>query len=267
MKRVSGQILFFGCIVGFFLMTVPASGLSPEEKGLQIARQASEKDDGFGDSTAEMEMILRNLQGEESHRKIRVRTLEVPEDGDKSLTIFDTPKDVAGTAFLSFSHKVGDDDQWLYLPALKRVKRITSRNKSGSFMGSEFSYEDIASQEVEKYIYRWLRDEAWDGTDCFVIERRPVDKENSGYLRQSVWLDKAELRTQKVEFYDRKESLLKTLTFHGYQKYKDRYWRPDRMFVVNHQNGKSTELLWSNYRFGTGLSARDFDESALKRVR
>ena len=200
-------------------------------------------------------------------REIRVRVLEVEGDGDNSLTIFDTPKDVKGTAFLNFTHKAGDDDQWLYLPALKRVKRISSRNKSGSFMGSEFAYEDISSQEVEKYTYRWIRDEAYDGEECFVVELYPVDKEYSGYTRQVTWIDKEDYRTLKVEYHDRKDSFLKALTFKGYKKYLDRYWRADEMHMVNRQTGKSTRILWSNYEFRTGLKDSDFDKNSLKRVR
>jgi len=244
-----------------------AAAESPEEKGLAIAREADRRDRGFKDFTANLLMVLKNRQGQESLRKIRIRTLEVEGDGDKSLSIFDNPRDVKGTAFLTFTHKVGDDDQWLYLPALKRVKRISSRNKSGSFMGSEFAYEDISSQEVEKYTYKWIRDEVHDGQECFLIERYPVDKKNSGYTRQVTWIDKKEYREWKVEYYDRKDSLLKTLTIKGYKRYLDKYWRADEMNMVNHQNGKSTRLAWSNYRFRTGLKDRDFNKNSLKRVR
>ena len=240
---------------------------SPEEKGLAIAKEADRRDQGFGDFQAELEMILRNRHGQESRRHIRIRTLEVENDGDKSLMIFDTPKDVKGTAFLTFSHKNKDDDQWLYLPALKRVKRISSRNKSGSFMGSEFSYEDIASQEVEKYTYKWLRDEPFAGHDCFVVADYPVDTKNSGYTRQVTWRDKDEYRLWKVEYYDRKGAKLKTLTLDGYKKYLDKFWRPDTMHMVNHQNGKSTELLWSAYRFQVGLKDSDFNKNSLKRAK
>jgi len=197
---------------------------------------------------------------------VRVRTLEVEGDGDKSLSIFDSPADVKGTAFLTFSHITGLDDQWLYLPSLKRVKRISSKNKSGPFMGSEFAYEDIASDEVEKYTYRYLRDETCEGMDCFVIERRPVDP-NSGYIRQEVWIDKQEYRPQQVVYYDRKDALLKTLTFHDYRQYLDKFWRALRMEMVNHQTGKSTTLSWSDYRFQTGLTDRDFDQNSLKRAK
>ncbi len=254
------------CLLILLGLSLNVAAQTPEEKGLEIAVEADRRDTGFHDSTASMKMLLRNKQGDESSRDIRVRTLEQENDGDKSLTIFDSPADVKGTAFLSFTHKSGPDDQWLYLPALKRVKRIASRNKSGPFMGSEFAYEDLSSQEVEKYTYKYLRDESCDGLECFVIERDPVDK-YSGYTRQVVWIDKTEYRPQKIVYYDRKNSLLKTLTFNDYQQFLDRYWRAHDMFMVNHQTGKSTRLTWRNYKFKTGLTERDFNRNVLKRVR
>ncbi len=237
-----------------------------EERGLEIAVEADRRDIGFHDSKASMKMILRNRQGDESVRVIRVRTLEQENDGDKSLTTFDKPADVKGTNFLSFTHKSGPDDQWLYLPALKRVKRISSRNKSGPFMGSEFAYEDLSSQEIEKYTYKYLRDEEYEGMDTFVIERVPEDK-YSGYTRQEVWIDKAEYRTVKIVYYDRKNTQLKTLTYAGYQQYLDKYWRADEMHMENQQTGKSTQLVWENYEFQSGLKENDFDRSSLKRAR
>ncbi|MGB6972868.1 MAG: outer membrane lipoprotein-sorting protein, partial [Desulfobulbales bacterium] len=212
-----------------FLQPGQSQAETAEDKGLALAIEADRRDSGYGDSTADMLMILRNKHGQESRRNMRYRTLEVENDGDMSLTIFDSPKDVKGTAFLNYTHKLGDDDQWLYLPALKRVKRINSSNKSGSFMGSEFAYEDIASQELEKYTYKWLRDETYENRDCFVTERYPVDKKNSGYSSQVAWLDRDEYRIWKVEYYDRKNAHLKTLTISGYQKYNERFWRPDLM--------------------------------------
>jgi hypothetical protein len=247
-------------------LSFSALAQTPEEKGLEIAIEADRRDTGFHDSTASLKMLLRNRQGDESTREIRVRTLEQLDDGDKSLTIFDEPADVRGTAFLSFTHKSGPDDQWLYLPALKRVKRISSSNKSGPFMGSEFAYEDLSSQEVEKYSYKYLRDEACDGMECFVLERDPVD-ENSGYTRQVVWIDKQEYRPHKVVFYDRKNAILKTLTYSDYQQYLDKYWRAGTMHMENHQTGKSTLLKWRDYRFQTGLSDTDFNRNMLDRVR
>jgi outer membrane lipoprotein-sorting protein len=237
-----------------------------EDKGLAIAVEADKRDTGWLDQKADMKMILRNRQGQQTERAIRTRSMEVQDDGDKSMSIFDSPRDVQGTAFLSHTHAIKPDDQWLYLPALRRVKRIASNNKSGPFMGSEFAYEDIASQEVDKYTYKWLRDEKLDGKDAFVVERTPTYK-YSGYTKQIAWIDKEIYRPLKIEFYDRKGSLLKTLTNHEYKQYLDKYWRAHRMEMVNHQTGKSTTLQWTNFRFGNGFSDRDFDRNSLKRVR
>jgi len=134
----------------FLLQSVLCFAELPTDKGLSIAVETDKRASGFGNFTANMEMILRNKDGRESRRQIRIQAMETENDGDKSLTIFDSPRDVAGTALLTHTHKKGDDDQWLYLTALKRVKRINSRNKSGAFMGSEFSFEDFAGMEVEK---------------------------------------------------------------------------------------------------------------------
>ncbi|MBW2466154.1 MAG: outer membrane lipoprotein-sorting protein [Deltaproteobacteria bacterium] len=263
------SFIWKGTVLCLLILLIPVSvpAENPEEKGLAIAVEADKRDVGYGDSTSDMLMILRNRHGQESRREMRYRTFEVTGDGDKSLTIFDSPKDVKGTAFLNYTHKQGDDDQWLYLPALKRVKRISSRNKSGSFMGSEFAYEDISSQEIEKYTYRWLWDEKCGELDCFVVERYPVDRKNSGYSRQVVRLDKEHYRIRKVEYYDRKNVLLKTLTMKDYQQYLDRFWRPANLYMVNHQTGKSTELQFSNYQFKVGLTDDDFNKNSLKRAR
>jgi hypothetical protein len=255
-------------LLPLLLILLPLSSIAetPEARGLAIAIEADRRDRGWHDQTADMIMILKNKHGQESRRKIRTRAIEVENDGDKSLTIFDEPRDIKGTALLSFSHKVKNDDQWLYLPALKRVKRIASANKSGAFMGSEFAYEDVSSQEVEKYTYKYLRDELLDGQPTFVVERYPVSK-YSGYTRQVAWIDQAEYRVLKVDYYDRKNAALKTLTSTGYQKYLDQYWRAYEMYMINHQTGKSTLLQWSNFKFKTGLTSRDFDRNSLKRVR
>ncbi|MDQ6991839.1 MAG: outer membrane lipoprotein-sorting protein [Mariprofundus sp.] len=255
-------------------VTLTASLMAPalvqaetaEERGLAIATEADQRDNGFVDYKVGLTMTLRNSHQQQTSRSMRNTTREVRGDGDKSMIIFDNPRDVKGTAFLSHTHKLDTDDQWLYLPALKRVKRISSSNKSGPFMGSEFAYEDIASQEVEKYSYRYVGDEVLDGRDCYKVERFPADPK-SGYHRQVAWLDKTELRVWKVDFYDRKDELLKTLTNSGYQQYLNKYWRPDQMDMVNHVTGKSTTLAFSDYHFAIGSNDMDFTSSRLKNAR
>lgn len=249
------------------LMVMPlVQAETAEEKGLAIITETDNRDKGWHDSSADMLMTLRNRQGKESIREIRVKNLEVDGDGDKGLTVFNKPRDVKGTAFLTYSHALIPDEQWLFLPALKRVKRISSSNKSGPFMGSEFAYEDISSFEIPKYSYLYLSDDVLDGQDCFVLETRPQYK-HSGYTKSHVWIDKAEYRIQKIDFYDRKDSLLKIQHFSDYHQYLDQYWRAHTMTMENQQTGKSTTLLWSNYTFQTGLTDKDFEKNDLKRQR
>ena len=211
-------------------------------------------------------MTLRTKQGKESSREIRLKVMEVADDGDRSVFVFDRPRDVRGTAFLVHAHKGEPDDQWLYLPALKRVKRISSANQSGSFMGSEFSYEDLGTLEVEKFLHRYLRDEPCGELECVVLERIPLS-EDSGYSHQLVWMDKEELRSMQIQFFNRREEHVKTMVMEDYAQYLDRFWRSSRITMTNHLTGKSTVLVWSDYAFGTDLDARDFTRTALQRVR
>ncbi|RLA08796.1 MAG: outer membrane lipoprotein-sorting protein [Gammaproteobacteria bacterium] len=251
-----------------FLLLIPfvAIAQTPQERGLEISQQAYDSDLGFHDTTAQMKMTLKNKQGDTSIRYIRNRTLEVTGDGNKSISIFDKPADVKGTAFLTWSHGLEPDQQWMYLPALKRVKRISSKNKSGPFMGSEFAYEDISSQEVEKYTYEYKGDEKINGIECYKIVRIPAYK-YSGYKKSIVWIDKKRLVAIKIVYHDRKDSLLKTLTADGYKQYANKHWRPAKMTMINHQSGKSTVLEWSDYKFKTGLTDNDFRKNILKRIR
>ncbi len=267
MKQKMLSTLFgLGAVALLATAVVFAQGDDAAARGLEIAIEADLRDTGFGDFQANLLMVLRNQHGEETTRDLRSRTLEQEDDGDKSLIIFDSPGDVKGTAFLSHTKRDGSDDQWLYLPALKRVKRIASSNKSGPFVGSEFAYEDISSEEVEKYTYTYLGDDELDGRNHFMVERDPVDPK-SGYTRQVVWTDTEHYRIWKIEFYDRGDALLKTLTLADYNQYLEQYWRADTWEMTNHQTGKSTILKWSDFEFRVGFDDGDFDKNALAKAR
>ncbi len=252
-------------VAGALFATV-SMAQTPEERGLEIATAVQAQDDGFVDSESAMTMTLINRSGKKSTRRMRSRVLEVQNDGDKSMSIFDEPADVKGTASLTHSHATDADEQWLYLPALKRVKRISSKNKSGPFMGSEFAFEDISSQEVDKYTYRYLGDDEFEGRAVHKIEAIPAYK-HSGYTRLINWIDQERMVAVKVEYFDRKDSPLKTLEIDEYERHMDQFWRAGRMHMQNEQTGKSTILEWSDYKFQTGLTDKDFDSKALKRVR
>jgi len=249
------------------LLGAVAIAQSPQEKGRAIAEEADRRDSGWHDNVSTMKMILRNQHGGESERLMRRQALETTAAGrgDKNILVFDAPTDIKGTALLTHTKVLEPGDQWLFLPALKRVKRISSVNKSGPFVGSEFAFEDLVSQEVDKYTYRWLRDEVLEGMATFVVERVPR-YEHSGYARQVVWYDTQEYRIQRIDFYDRKDTPLKTLRYSGYRQYGGKYWRPDVMHMVNQQNGKSTDISVEAWEFQAGLSDPMFTPTRLKRV-
>ncbi|MEM1162933.1 MAG: MMPL family transporter, partial [Pseudomonadota bacterium] len=149
-------------VIGAGFLATDARAETPEEKGLAIAVESDKRDLGFGDFTADGEMVLRDKGGRESRRVFKNMTLERedPAVGDLGVVVFEKPRDIRGTSLLTHANiEPADDDQWLFLPAVKRVKRISSSNRTGKFVSSEFSYEDFGSQEVNDFDYKWLRDE------------------------------------------------------------------------------------------------------------
>lgn len=261
MRRYDMKLFIMTALVTSFVgMTVFAE--TDEEKGERIAREIEKANDGFKGESSGMEMILINAHGDKIARKMEGKIMEQSGDGDRSITIFKYPKDVAGTKMLTWTHKKKDDDQWLYLPSIKRVKRISSRNKSGSFMGSEFSYEDLGSQEPEKYQHKFLADEKLNGRSVWKIQRIPMDK-NSGYSKQILWTDKEYNGALKMEYYDRRGSLLKVAEFKDYKKF-GKFFRPSSIHVVNKQTKKESIISWTNRKLNKKFPKSVFQSSALK---
>lgn len=260
------RTVILALIAGLLLGTAGAV-FAAEDRGFEIAARSDRTDLGFGDSAVDLQMILRNAAGQESTRALRIATLEKPDEtvGDKSLVVFDTPRDIEGTALLSHAKILDPDDQWLYLPALKRVKRISSSNKSGPFVGSEFAFEDFTAIELNKFDYTWIGEEACGELTCDVLERTPR-YENSGYTKQVSWVDQSDFQIRKVEFYDRRGDLLKVLELSDYREYAG-IWRAHKLSMSNVQTNKQTDLLYGDYEFKTGLAENDFVKGRLSRLR
>ncbi len=228
----------------------------------EVAKRSFEKVSGYQSSISETTMILKNAQGATNTRKMRILKLE-GSHGDKSLIVFLYPMDIKDTKLLSYEQIGKDDKQWLYLPALKRVKRISSRNKSGSFMASEFSYEDIASQNYQNYRYQGeAKKVTIHGKSYLKIVRIPKDK-HSGYSKQVVYIDPKTYLAQFGEYYDKNGRLLKKATFLKYRKI-DGIDRIVKMKMSNVQNGKSTLLIWNKDTIHAHLSDSDFSKRILQ---
>lgn len=235
-------------------------------RGLEIALKLRDANEGFVGETSKMKMILIDAYETETVREMRGKTFEVEDDGDKSLMIFESPRDVSGTRMLTWSKREGSDDQWLYLPSLRRVRRISSNNRMASFMGSEFSFEDLGSQEVERYDFKFLRDDKHNGEDIYVLQRVPKDR--SGYSKMVMYISKEKMSPLKIEYFDRREELLKIAEFSNFKKYtiKDKsreMWRSNKIHMKNVQTQKESIFEWENRELGVSLLERDFSQSAL----
>lgn len=255
-------------MLSFLLVVVSRADTEATDKGFEIAARADRTDVGFGKSEVELKMILRNSAGQETSRQVRISTLEKPDEsvGDKSLVLFDTPRDIKGTALLSHAKILDPDDQWLYLPALKRVKRISSSNKSGPFVGSEFAFEDFTAIELNKFEYTFMHVEDCKNLQCDVVERHPR-YENSGYTKQVAWIDQTDYQLRKVEFYDRRGDLLKVLELNDYRQYDNNVWRAHELSMSNVQTKKQTDLVYSDFNFDVDLGDDDFVKGRLSRLR
>lgn len=262
---------FIGLSAGLS-MAIPFLGIraagadTPEERGLRLATDASNRRGGYNDISVSGDMILRTASGQNASRRFDASWITTAPGTTRSLLIFRWPGDIRNTALLTHTYTGRTDDQWLFLPAMERVRRISGSGRSGSFVGSEFAFEDMVDQEVDKFDHLWIADETLAGSGmCHVIDRFPTT--NSGYSRQRIWLDRSELRLKQVHYFDRRGAHLKTLEISGYQRYQGQYWRAGRMDMENHLTGASTRLDWADYLFDQGLRQSAYTVNALRRIR
>ncbi len=258
------------CLLPALLGFTP-SGDTPEARGQSIVDEAERRGEGYEDMTATLTMIIRNPRGAEAVRELDVKALEM-KAGSRSLTVVQQPKDVRGTALLTHAHDSAPDEQWLFFPAVKRVKRIASRSRSGPFMGSEFSYEDFSAQASDKYHYKLIGEDSISAgdkgeIDCWVVERRPKPEAESSYSRHKSWVEKQNLWLVRVEYYDANGDHLKTLTAEDFTLHEGKYWRASELVMTNVRTKGASILRWRDVKFGTGLGERDFDIEALKAAR
>jgi hypothetical protein len=240
--------------------TASAGSLTPPESSLtgeEIEIRQDKMQSGYGAETRELTMTLVNAQGEQSQRKLRFEGFEGADQRDRTILRFNYPADVKGTALLTHEQGAGDDDQWLFLPAVQRVKRIASSNQSGSFVGSEFAYEDLVVGQLDKYTYRYVGDETIDGQACYVIEYVPKNKK-SGYSKLTRWRIKDNLQELRTDFYDRKGELLKQRFIEGHRQVNG-FWRVGKVTVKNVQTNKSSVLAFDQINIKVVLPESRFN--------
>lgn len=251
-------------IISFSILTL--NHTFGKSKGREIRQLIEKKNQNYISVESKLEMILIDAYGQKVNRELIAKTLEDLGAGDKSMVEFLYPLDVKGTKLLTLSYPDKDNDQWLYLPSLKRVKRISSRSKTSSFMGSEFSYEDLSPVQIEKFNYKLIKEEKLDGRNTWILERRPLKK--SGISKTVSYQDKEYFGPLKVEYYDRKEELLKVAYFSDYKKYQvngKQIFFSDKIHMKNVQTKKETIITWKERAVGKKIKPSIFRKSKLKR--
>ena len=235
------------------------------ENAYNIVKQQYDMNKGFSDEKGIGKMIIKSPSGEQTEREFEYQQLEENgTQGSKALIRIVKPANLAGTALLTYHNSNRDDDQWIYMPSFKKTNRIVGSAKRGNFIGSDFSFEDLAPKSIDDYTYTLVRDEPCGTTTCHVIDSLPA-KKGLSYSKITVWQRVDNAQNQRMELYDEKGQLIKTTTFEDYRQLGGKYWRPYSITMQNMVNKSSSTLLVQSLNIANGLKDSNFTQSVLER--
>ena len=189
---------------------------------------------------------------------------------EKRLIRFMEPADVKGTGLLTFDYKSKGDDLWLYMPALRKVRRIVSTEKAKNFLGSEFSYSDMSPPSPDEFTFKLLGEEKIKDVLCYKIEWIPksevVAKEN-GFSRRVIFVGKEDFMFRKSLYYDSEDKLFKELIVHEIKELdtKNHKFRAMNLEMINHQNGRRSTLVNEKLEFNPNVDDTYFTTRYLER--
>lgn len=255
---VVGPLITLGLVLCLF---APAAGAEELSADAIIDKSLENNTLGFSDAVMQVTLTLISKRGTERTRQIEIRSMEDKEI-TRTLVRFHAPADVAGTGFLRFDKKDADDDQYLYLPALGKVKRITGSQRNQRFMGTDLTYADLESRDLKNSTIKRLADAKLGGNAVYVIEAFPKDKGDSQYGKTLTWIHKKSFVPLKTEFYDKRLKLLKTLKVKRLEK-KDGHWVAMDSRIENVQKKTRTRMLINSVQFNVKLGAGEFTQRAL----
>ncbi len=253
------------CILCLFLF-YPVHSPAQEPSGLQIMINEDTREDG-DDQISSSIFNLINKRGQKRVRDTVRRWKDYDEkDGfdEKTILFFKSPPEIEGTGFLNWSYPDinKDDDQWLYLPALRKIKRISGNDKEDSFMGTDFTFDDMGDREVEEDTHKRTGQETFEDKKCYIVESIPKEK-NYIYSKKILWVTDGEWIVPKIDFYDRKGRLLKHLKFE-WHKVQD-IWAWKRVTMKNVQTGHQTIVEVKDTKFNQGFKNDLFTQRTLRR--
>ncbi len=230
--------------------------------GRDVMRMVEDRDRGTS-TRASVRMDLVDRKGAAGVREIEMFGVEDAGGLKKIVVVFNAPASVRNTRYLAAENAGRDDDKWIFLPALKRVRRIAASEGGSSFMGSDFTYDDLSGRDIDEDEHLLLREEKEAGEDCYVVESRPRVPGKSQYGRRISWIDKTRLIPLKIELYDKADRLLKIAGIGKIEKIQG-YWTPTRTTMRNVQTGTSTTLTIGEFVWNETLPAGIFTQRYLE---
>ncbi len=249
-------------VVAVAVILATSFGANAQLTGKQIVEKAYNLPTGE-DQTSVLTMTLTNKSGQTRVRKIQQYTKQIG-DIEKSIMFFLSPADVKNTSFMNWSYDSDkSDDQWIYLPALKKVKRISSDSKSDYFMGSDFTYDDLGDRKLDADVHKLLKEETINGKACYVVESVSKD-EDYMYSKTKTWIRKDNFVGMKKEFYDEDAELLKILTLKKVEKISG-LWIRTHSEMKNVQKNHKTSMVLSNIKVNSGVPTSKFSERMMTR--
>ena len=246
------------CFVLLFSLSLCFGHLSTVravEDGHTLAQKVYGRDDGQ-DFHAQIRMVLLDARGSERARSMVVATKDYG-NLSKRFIRFTSPASIANTAFLAWENEDRSDDQFLYLPALGRVRRIVSTQKDHQFMNTDFTYEDMERRKADKDTHRILRSDMHEQYACWVLESMPKDKKNSQYDKIVSWIVKDIFVPVKVEYYDQHGKLVKLFLAHRLEKV-DNIWTIMESEMHDMVSNHRTVMQTLNIQYNSGIADQTF---------
>lgn len=221
------------------------------------------------DTSIETRMTLINARGDTRERQVTMLSKTLDDGSRMQLIRFLSPADVKGTGFLSIENLDRDDDNWLYLPALRKTRRIAGSDKQDRFVGTDFTYEDLDQEKLDAYAYELIGSETTGGVETWIVEAVPTapDKiEETAYSKRELWISKDHSLLLQAKFYDRDGAYVKRLQADDIRPVPGTdKWRAYRLTMEDVQEGGKTVLEISSYAIDQGVSADRFTQRYLKR--
>ena len=255
-----------GAIILLTIMGFTVLSLNSQETGLSasaIVERSRNRIQSASISTR-YRMIITARNGSQSERLMDQYSKKDANGNNRTVIVFGEPASVRGTRFLNVENQGRENDQWIYLPSLGRVRRIAASEGSGSFVGTDFSYDDIGSADrrVDLDRHSIIREERFRDRDCYVIESIPLDP-NYQYSRMVQWIDRENFITYQIELYDRRGNQVKLLEILEFRDVQGRI-SPILTRMTNVQAGTSTSLMVVNLRYDDNIPEGVFTSNYLE---